>query len=338
VNRIEIGSDFDLSELSGLISNSDNELKGQFGLSSSGRAALFILLEMIVDWKRVWIPAYYCEDVSISLQLKYNDRVFFYEDSPLVKDDSIFVELFEPADVVIRINYFGLRYPSNWHKKGVYQIYDLTHAMHEFISLPNDSMAFASLRKTLPIPDGGISNQRFYLGVSTDHETICWKRAFAMSLKATYLKGGNLDKVYWRNLFIETEKCVGNACSDLSEVSKNILSRVDLKEVLLKKRANLNYLIGQLSKTYIYGDVTKYSNAFSLVLNFENNRERESVRLELIKRNIYPAVYWPFSESFKKQHSSQTLTFSDTSLSLPADFRYSEKELDHVLSVLNEVL
>lgn len=338
MNSIEFGSDFHLPELSGIISTSDNDLKGQFGFSSSGRAALIMLLEMLTDWRRVWIPLYYCEDVLVSLQHKYNDRVVFYEDSPLVKDDSFFIELFEPGDVVIRVNYFGIRYSSYWHKKGVYQIYDLTHALHEFKSLPKDAMAFASLRKTLPIPDGGISNQRFYLGVSSDHETICWKRAFAMSLKATYLKGGNLDKVYWRNLFLETEKCVGNACADLSEVSKNILSRVDLKEVLLKKRANLNYLIGQLSKNSIYGDVTKYTNAFSLVLNFDNNRERESVRLELIKRNIYPAVYWPFSESFKKQQSSQTLTFSETSLSLPADFRYGEKELDYVLSVLNDVL
>jgi hypothetical protein len=75
-----------------------------------------------------------------------------------------------------------------------------------------------------------------------------------------------------------------------------------------------------------------------LILNFENKERREAVRLALTKNNIYPAVYWPFSEAYKKKHAAAVLSFSDTSLSLPADFRYSERELDQVIRILKKVL
>jgi len=180
-NRIEFGSDFHLPELSGIISNPNYSLFDNLVLSSSGRAALFKLLERLGKWRRLWIPAYYCEDIILPLQHKYRGQLAFYEDAPLIADDNQFAELFEPGDVVVRVNYFGLRYLSDWHKAGVHQILDLTHAINYFFALSKDVKAFASLRKTFPIPDGGISNQHLSLSIDGNHESLSWKRAFAMS-------------------------------------------------------------------------------------------------------------------------------------------------------------
>ena len=337
-NRIEFGSDFHFPELSGIISNPNYSLFDDLVLSSSGRAALFKLLERLGKWRRLWIPAYYCEDIILPLQHKYRGQLALYYDAPLIADDNQFAELFEPGDVVVRVNYFGLRYLSDWHKAGVHQILDLTHAINYFFALSKDVKAFASLRKTFPIPDGGISNQHLSLSIDGNHESLSWKRAFAMSLKAAYLTGAKNDKAYWRQLYLETEKEIGTATANLSEVSKSILDGFNVSEALQKKRSNLKYLITHLYNAPIYGDTRNYDNAFSLILNFENKERREAVRLALTKNNIYPAVYWPFSEAYKKKHAAAVLSFSDTSLSLPADFRYSERELDQVIRILKKVL
>lgn len=336
---MEYGSDFHVIDI-GKNNTSELDFFGRpFSLVSSGRAALFVLLDDIKTFRKLWLPVYYCEDVVVSLHLKYGSKLHFYNDHPLVKEDALFSEIFNPGDVVIRINYFGLRTISSWSKEGVIQIHDYTHTLKSFEDASQDTLAFASLRKSLPLPDGGIINRSLEVQFKDpNHELLSWKRAFAMSLKTAYLHGQDFDKAYWRNLYLETECEIGNATASISEVSNDIMQTVDFSNLLEKKRRNLAYLSSVIPIDILYGELGMYENAFSLILNFPDHKTREFVKSHLIKNQFYPAVYWPFSDGYRKAKDTGSLKFSDTSLSIPADFRYDLQQLDTVIAVLKEVI
>jgi hypothetical protein len=347
VIRFEYGSDFHFPEI-----GSFNESQNQFFLNvnnwqllSSGRDACFYLLENIPEWKKLWLPIYYCEDVVLKLQHRFTNKIRFYNDSPEVFDDSPFSSLFTEGDVVVRTNYFGIRQPSYWKKLGVIQIFDLTHDLGQLFSGRTNSadFVFASLRKTIPIPDGGIASivpqARFLPQQNIAHEQSSNQRATAMALKSAYLQGAILDKSFWRNMFLESEAHFGTIyLAKLSNISESILPFINFKRLYQLKAENHKLFQEGLPPHVFYKSLGSFTSAFSAMLKFESKEQRDSVRFYLIQKGIYPAVYWPFSESYKEQHGAQNLHFSEICLSIPIDYRYGEIEVKQIIQVLNEVI
>jgi len=59
-------------------------------------------------WRRIWIPSYFCQDVVSSI-LSTGIKAKVYYDSPELAVPNINLIRWQRGDVLLLINYFGLR-------------------------------------------------------------------------------------------------------------------------------------------------------------------------------------------------------------------------------------
>src|SRR5690606_7795309 len=127
-------------------------------LYGSGRDALRALLrhgKTQLGWQRLLIPSYFCQDVAASFTRELPTEV--YVDRPGLRPDERAIATRE-GDAVLNVNLFGFR-TAQWAFKlpGVAVIEDHTHdPWSAWAATSQADFAVASLRKTLPLPDGGV--------------------------------------------------------------------------------------------------------------------------------------------------------------------------------------
>ena len=126
-----------------------------------GRYAISDLIRHYVNlgvWETIFVPEYYCMDVVHTI-LKTGINVVTYKDNPTIVDDQklILNKFFKDGDVLLRMNFFGLRsYRSN-DRIDIPVIEDHSHGLFSNWALSsNADWCFASIRKSLPVADGGI--------------------------------------------------------------------------------------------------------------------------------------------------------------------------------------
>jgi hypothetical protein len=139
---------------------------------STGRDALISLLasgRSEYGWKRLWLPGYYCPDVVrslIPLGLELRAYASLPGGPPDIRELPTRV-----GDVVLLVNLFGLlggsglpaaslRSPTDSRQRNLDRIVVVEDHTHDPLSLwarrSTSDWCFASLRKTLPLPDGGV--------------------------------------------------------------------------------------------------------------------------------------------------------------------------------------
>ena len=128
---------------------------------ADGRQALIHLYKS-QGWERLWIPEYFCYDVIQSLK-DAGLNLVFYTDLPDNSNDcdTLFAiqkkGLFRHTDAVLRVNYFGMRSYRCTSELPVAVVEDHTHdLLGDWSCKSTADWCVASLRKTLPIPEGGI--------------------------------------------------------------------------------------------------------------------------------------------------------------------------------------
>lgn len=201
-------------------------------------------------WKRLFVPEYFCYEVINSMR-STGIEIIFYPDYPLADDQVLLKEIdFRPTDVLLRMNYYGWR--GFWDNAvlDVNVIEDHSHDLYSDWALhSNADWCVASLRKTLPIPDGGIlwspknfTDQLFKPKLSSIHSNISEDRFYAMEMKRDYLYGGEADlKNNYLKLFNETEAQIGSGqISALSEVSEKIIKQ---NPIDINKKKKENFII-----------------------------------------------------------------------------------------------
>ena len=207
-DRWEHGSDFPLAVETG---HTEFPWTGHpHSLWRSGRDAL----EAIVAWsrtrhgsRRLYMPSYFCHARTFRATALIEGRIYpSAPTSPTGGPHDV-----GSRDMVLIPAFFGMR-PASRPPGPVLVVEDHTHdliAPWAFDSGPD--YAFASLRKTLPLPDGGIVWSPRGLPVPPERSTteahdqgvLC--RLDAMSLKLRYLAGGDVDKARFQSLMEESE-------------------------------------------------------------------------------------------------------------------------------------
>ena len=138
---------------------------------STGRDALCALLADICARpaadcvlpvpRRLWLPGYYCPDVVgtlLPLALAVPLELRTYPAPPPGLPDLARIPL-APGDLLLLVNLFGLHGASTTPRlpPGVVLIEDHTHdPLSRWARTSTADWCFASLRKTLPLPDGGV--------------------------------------------------------------------------------------------------------------------------------------------------------------------------------------
>lgn len=300
------------------------------------------------DWQRLWVPEYFCYDVIASLK-EAGLELRFYVDYPgnddninnLNVNDNL---IFKTGDALLRVNYFGMRSYRSPEKLKVPVVEDHTHDLIGGWAMNSHAdWCIASLRKTLPVPEGGMLWSPVGLKLpkvpvaSEENENIAATRWEAMRLKARYLAGEDVEKAAFRAGFVDTEEYFDRAevCA-LDKESQRYLETFDIREWYNRKCENWELLCN------IKGDSVKVLRPesmgcypFSLVLVFTSGYDRDSVRKALIEQQIYPAILWSIPHC---PTDGEIFKLSNGMLSIHCDARYTKEEILQMKELLLKVI
>jgi len=344
----EFGSDFHYIAPSLQKGNTIHCFYPKANYYADGRQALIHLYKK-QGWERLWVPEYFCYDVVESLkQAGLNLR--FYADYPGYYGDSKTLEViqkhgyFKSNDAILRVNYFGMRSFRGPEKLPVAAVVeDHTHDLIGGWALSSHAdWCIASLRKTLPIPEGGILWSPVGLRlpdapeVSEENERIANIRWDAMKLKASYLAGEKVEKAVFRAGFVDSEPFFDAApvCA-LDQGSKEYLCSFDIRDWYEKKRDNWE-LLRDIKKdgVKVLGSDNYGCHPFSLVLVFDFQADRDRVRKALIEHQIYPAILWDVPSPTE----GEIFKFSCGMLSIHCDARYTKDDIVTMKSIIESIL
>jgi len=314
-------------------------------LLSSGRDAFRMALaagSLTLGWRRLWVPEYFCQHVVAALLLSGLELRTYPDDpcrpSPEPPDA-------RPGDVILAVNYFGLRDgPGMPRSEGVGLIEDHSHDPTSAWAFASDAdFCVASLRKTVPLPDGGVAwSPPGHLLPPAPRQTARRRRTAAtrlqaMVLKAMYLDGHPLAKADYLAMADRAEQELHrpDLCA-LSPVSRVVLAsfpfdarrrtRVENHSILVDAIAGLGWIRA-------LGPAGPGGVPFSVALVLDSAERRERVRARLLEKRVYPAVLWPL-DSPVVPVGEAARDLAGRLLSIPCDARYSGADMARVGEIL----
>lgn len=312
-------------------------------LLADGRQCIVVLIRQN-GWKRLWMPDYFCYDVIETIKEQTGIEVALYTDNPLVegKVESL---PFAEGDVLLRMNYFGMRNIRRNNNIPVPVIEDHSHDPFGHWALYSDAdWCISSIRKSLPLPEGGMmwspKGHKLSIGIdsSDENEEIAAIRWEGMEMKAQYMKGEDVCKESFRKKYTETEDWFDRAEPTLiDERSRRVVSEeLNINSWQGAKHRNWKLLKSLVNRERCEVIVPEDESCtmFSLVLLMESKEHRDIVRKNLIDNSVYPAILWDVPETA----SVGSKDFSQRMLSIHCDGRYSEEDIRQLAGILNEVL
>jgi hypothetical protein len=310
-----------------------------------GRHAVVDLLRNLPKGSRcLWVPDYFCHDIADYW------RGFFqlatYVDNPVWSEPDW--STLRPAsnDVVLAVNYFGVRGGDPWqHWRENNACVLLEDHSHDPVSgwarNSKADYAFSSLRKTMPVPDGAIlwspRGLPLPLTPAGDGSGSALKLA-AMIWKYEYLEGratAAAKSVYrkWQ-LFGEDAFQQSTVVSSVTPYSREYLAPGVPLKWRRQRAANVRRLIRQL-RTWsaakpLFHSWPSDSVPLGTVICLSSPEERDLVRKRLEDSNIYCPVHWPASTDT----NPVVRKLAATILTIPADQRYRDRDIDKVVCIL----
>jgi hypothetical protein len=314
----------------------------------SGRDALRCLLRYgrtSLGWRRALIPSFLCQQIARVI-VDEGFHVEAYFDDPR---EPINAPRPHSGDALLVVNTFGMR--PQWRGQLTYNgavIEDHTH--DPWSSWAWDSKAnycIVSVRKTLPVPDGGIiwSPVKMPLPnapvLTLAHHAAAAHKLEAMILKAMYLAECGIDKGTFRALAINGESGISTRdASAMLSVSIAVLNCFDTSAWREQRYANYRLVatrLADIAGVSVLVPQDHGSCPFSVVLACHKPSIRERLLKGLIERHIYPAILWPLENSVLEL-PDETVDLSKRILSLHCDGRYNERDMNRVADAVIEIL
>jgi hypothetical protein len=278
-------------------------------------------------------------------------RTSTYDDSPLRGEPEWSNLACRAGDIVLAVNYFGVREGAPWRRwqqaqSRVALIEDHTHdPFSRWARESGADYAVASIRKLYPIPDGGVLwspiGRPILRKPSSQFTVAAWLKYAAMKLQRRYIQRSS-GSCYWKSCYravqIGGEYCFrGLRREGMSDWSRALVGGGVPQAWRDQRRVNI---VSFLSKEPVPGVVPLFDQwpagacPFQVVLLFESEAVRDHIRRELIKRRIYCPVHWiqtPKAAAHIRLLGSRLLT-------VPADQRYGAEEMRLVYTILRQLL
>ncbi len=310
------------------------------------RHAVAALLEMKKASKpSLWLPAYFCPEVAECCRPYCEIRE--YRDMPSwAAPDWKSLEP-KPDDIVLAVNYFGVRHRNpwdEWRKRVSCQLLE-DHSQDPFSAWASTSdadFAFASARKTLPIPDGAILWSPRGLKLPSQPTDGDWHgsdlKAAAMVYKTEYLLGGGsfeLKQRYRQLQLIGEDLMRQSKISAISPYSFACAADGAPQAWRNRRTDNARHLSNRLRGIEHFDCLMSRwpggAAPFALPVLFASQRERDECQLMLQKNRVYCPVHWVC-----KTNNTEALDLSARMLSLPIDQRYEQRDMDIIAGALLE--
>ncbi len=318
---------------------------------ASGRGALLALWHTLTTTqigRTVHLPVYFCPH-TVAYWRARGVPIRTYLDDPSRTEPDWTTLHPNPGDVVIAVNYFGIRDSAVWHTwlaahTNIISVGDHSHdPLSNWAFSDTFTYGFASIRKTSPIPDGALlwASGGATLPLDPPPSSVGWTgsalKLAAMVLKANYLRDQPRQalKERFRELQIAGEEHLANEpVQGLSPWSR-VLIDAGFPQAWREQRANnVRSLLGMLPETDrfvpLFRTWSPRQCPFNVVLMFRDATGRAEAREGLIDAQIYCSVHWPLSET----SNSLAYDVSQRILTIPVDQRYGQPAIERIAKVL----
>ncbi len=313
----------------------------------SGRDVMRALLGMLrgKGVERIWLPSYFCQEVVEAIREEFT--VATYRDLPVAGTPSSLDELlFAPGDCILFVNHWGVRAAPDFdepQRQGIVVIEDHTHDPWSAWAYGSRAdYCVASLRKCLPIPDGGVvwsprgEQLPDALSLTPEHQIACHAKLSGMLLKSAYLTGQFLEKDEYRALLQSGEAIMASGvASGISPLSRHLLQCLDVHGWRQRRLDNLEHLTELLKKAEIApiasSAVPSDQVPLGAVLTLPNAHARDALKNHLIRERIYPAILWPIEAAptlVDEQLVSQRMLF------IHIDGRYTASDIERIAEAI----
>lgn len=328
-------------------------LPKDYVLFSNGRGTLLSLARQLDHGsgrRTLHLPSYFDMETTAILSPVYD--VKWYRDLPTDSSPDFGTLQPAPGDVVLALNVFGIRdgrYWADWvqHHDSVTLIEDHTHdPLSAWAQQSRAHFAFASLRKTLPIPDGGILWSPRGLPVPTPAApppAAAYERLAAMVLRGAYLRGAPISRDVARGLAGTSESGLdAEYSSSASGFTTAVLGCLDAAERRRRREANVRRFlqlttpIAGASWQVLFSDWPEGAVPLGGVLRCENPSVRADLRQFLAGRNIFCPVHWPQPLAGVASDDPAAISLSERLLTIPIDDRLSADDVVRVVSTIAE--
>jgi len=313
----------------------------------TGRSALLTIWNYILKRPNsvLFVPDYFCSDVITSWS-RNGIPVSFYYDNPLCDCPEWSSLKPKPGDVVLSVNYFGVRDGVVWddwrgNNKDIILVEDHTHDPFSAWAVSSQAdFAFASIRKIFPVSDGAIvwspkKHDISYVPTAADWTGSTLKFA-AMVLKNEYLNGAKwLEKSEIRELQMGGEHQLGcDNCSAITPWSKIVLCAGYPVEWRRRRAENVNQIFLQMEGHPTIKPLFSIPRSaccpFNAVFLFPSNESRNIARDALINNCIYPSIHWEPDWFFR----GESRDLAEKILTIPVDQRYGLKDMINIVKHL----
>jgi hypothetical protein len=319
-------------------------------LFGSGRDALAALVRWGVrrhGWRRVWLPSYNCPEVPVALRAWVGDEVELaaYPDAALEAPVDLDAVAAAAGDVVVVVNQLGIRPRPDIgqaRRRGLVVVEDHSHDPGSSWALESAAdFAFASLRKTLPIPDGGAVWSPLGLELPPEPRAGSGGERLAAALLTRGHRPATDQRLIFRALARSAagspEPMPGAA---ISRVSRALLPQMPIRAWRQRRRDNLNRLAEAV--TTARGVRVPSAPAggvpFALSLVFDDAEHRAAVRQALIARAVVPAVLWPLNLAGTWGARPADADLSSRILCVHADQRFDADDMRALAAILSDAL
>lgn len=319
----------------------------------SGRNAIEALLFFVKERKgikKLLLPDYMCETVKdagkragILLEYYKIDRTYCFSpeeiEEKVTKDTCLFVAHFFGKKLEREI----ISHIEAWKAQGIIVIEDVTLSL--FSSDEEKGVGFGtytlgSIRKWLPVPDGGFVAScteelpqeltKTHVSKYTDFYLM------VQTMKREYIQGEckdkDLKKIYMDYYSLSIKELFSDyQLYPMSEWTQNYLQNYEIGAVMKQRMANYDYLYAKLSK--IDGMKLKIRREdgylpLGMVIQTEN---RDELLQYLIQNDIYCNVHWRLEPS---QDNPELTFLAQHSITIPCDQRYGLEEMDYIADAL----
>ena len=310
------------------------------------RHAIFSLCAAQPSRPVLWLPSFFCPEIARSCRDVATIREYRDDCRSALPDWASLQP--RPHDLVLAVNYFGVRSPEPWQAwRSAHEcILVEDHTQDPFSSWALNSTAeyaVCSIRKTVPVPDGAILWSPIGRPLPPPAEECDWKgpvlKARAMIYKREFLSRflSSDVKSKFRKMQLQSEALMGHSkCSRISPLSEALLMcgvpkcwrhrRVQNARALLASLADWNHA------EPIYRSWPTTHAPFTFPLVFKNQAHRDFYQSCLQRQDVYCPVEWVCETS-----DANARELSSRILSLPVDHRYGDEDMKRIGDVLRSI-
>lgn len=281
------------------------------------------------------LPALSCDSMIYPFE-QYGHKIRYYKLKPDYTIDLHSFDIKEEQVLFLYMDYFGR--PSICDKdlmklreyKNIAFIEDRTHNLiWEQKSTFQPDYTIASLRKWLPIPDGGLLWGKINkpLGKDTAFSSI---RLKAQCMRREYLQHGDESiKREYRKIFSTVSELMDHdEPSAMSAYSYELARNADWERIRTIRHDNAATLISVLQKSSHISFIQEQTGYSDLYVPFMV-RNRDEVQKRLSGKGIFNTIIWPLRPTQKEKCEIAKQT-EENMLAAPCDQRYTTEDMQYI--------